>query len=90
MEAAGKSRNGGTMSVPTVVPRLRQARGVNAMPEAGKTNLPWNAGNVAKRTTKKASVGGSVPIRTNPDPARPIRMAGKAHTTQTDQEDPEP
>ena len=88
MEAAGKSRNGGTMSVPTAVPGLPQAGGVKAVPEAGKTNPLRNAGTVAKKATGKASAGESVPIRTNPDPARPVRKAGKARTTQTDREDP--
>ena len=73
MEAAGKSRNEGTMSVLTAVPGLPQAGGVKAVPEAGKTNPLRNVGTVAKRATWKASVGESVPIRTNPDPSRPVK-----------------
>ena len=88
MEAAGKSRNGGTMSVPIAVLGLPQAGGLKAVPEAGKTNPLQNVGTVARRATEKASAGGSVPIRTNPDPARPVRMASKARTMQTDREDP--
>ena len=90
MEAADKSRNDDTENMPTAVPDPPGAGGVNAVPETGKTNPLRNAGTVAKRATGKASAGESVPIRTNPDPARPVRMAGKARTTQTDQEDPEP
>ena len=88
MEAAGKSKNDDTEIVPTAVPGIPQAGGVKAVPEAGKTNPHRNTGTVAKRATKKASAGESAPIRTNPDPARPVRMAGKACTTQTDREDP--
>ena len=90
MEAAGKSRNGGTMSVPTAIPEPPQAGGVKAVPEAGKIKPLRNAGTVARKATRKASVGESVPIRTDPDPAKPAREAGKARTSQTDQEDPEP
>ena len=90
MEAAGKSRNEGTMSVPTTILGLPQVGGIKAVPEAGKTEPLRNAGTMTKRATWKASARESVPIRTNPDPARPVRMAGKARTTQTDQEDPKP
>ena len=88
MEAAGKTRNKGTENVPTTVPDPPGAGGVMAAPEDGKRRLQRNAGTVAKRATEKASAGENEPIRTNPDPARPARMADKARTTRRDREDP--
>ena len=88
MEAANKSRNDGTENMPTAIPDPPGVGGVNAVPETGKTNPLRNAGTVAKRATEKASAGESASIWTNPDPARPVRMAVKAHTMQTDREDP--
>ena len=88
MEAAGKSKNEGIENVPTAVPGPPQAGGVMVTPENDKRSLQRNAGTVAKRVTEKASAGENAPIRTNPDPARPARMADKARTTRRDREDP--
>ena len=40
--------------------------------------------------TERASAGRSVPIRINPDPARPEKGTDKARTTQKDRKDPIP
>ena len=90
MVAVGRSLIDGTEIVPTVVLDPVQAGGVMATPDTVKEKPTRNADSVAKRATEKASVGKSVPIQTNPVPARSLERIGKARTTQKDQKDPEP
>ena len=57
-----------TEAVSTTVLEPSEARGVKVVSETGKESLPQqNAGIVARKDTKKASVGRSAPIQTNPD-----------------------
>ena len=90
VEAADKSKIGGTMMVPTTVPDPPQVGGVKAVPETGKGRPTQNVGIVARKATGRASVGRSAPIRINPDLARPDKETGKARTTLKDRKDPEP
>ena len=64
MEAAEKSRIGGIIKMLTTVPDPPQAGAVKAVTEAGKRRPQENVGTVARRGTKRANAGKSVPIRT--------------------------
>ena len=81
MVAAGKSKTEGTKNVPIAIPDPPQAGGVKAAPEAGKQRLTRNSSIVVKRATEKVSAGRSVPIRTDPDPARPTERTDNTCTT---------
>mgnify|MGYP006982079643 CR=1 FL=1 len=59
--ATYKSRKEGIEEVPTTVPDPPQAGGVTTEPEIGKQRPKRNAGIVARRATRRASVGRSVP-----------------------------
>ena len=84
MEAAGKSKFECTHTVPTAVPDPPGGGGVKVELETGTKRPTQNDGIVASEATEKASAGRSVPIQTNPDPARPVGRTGKARTTQKD------
>ena len=94
-ERGGSARNGGGRQeekrlerevVPTVVLDPAQARGVKVAPETGKQRPKWNVGTVAKRATRRASVGRSTPNRT----AEPNREIDNAHTTLKGRKAPKP
>ena len=61
--AAYKSRKEGIEEVPTTVLDPPQERGVMAEPKIGKQKPKRNADIVARRVTRRASVGRSAPIR---------------------------
>ena len=90
MQAASKSRTGGTDTMPTTIPDPPQVAGVKAVLETSNLRSIRNAGIVARKATEEASVGRTAPIQINLDSARLDRETDKARTTQTDQEDPEP
>ena len=53
MEAVGKSKTGGTETVPAAVPDPPQVGRVKAAPKIGNRRPTRNVGIVAKRATKK-------------------------------------
>ena len=84
MVAADKSKKEGIEEVLTAVLDLPQARGVKAVPKISKQRPAQNAGIVARRDIRRASVGRSASIRRNPDPdlGRPNKEIGNSHTMQ--------
>ena len=63
MEAADEIKEGDTEVMPTATPDTPETGGVEAM-RTDKENLPRNFGTVARKATRRASVGRSAPIRT--------------------------
>ena len=80
--AADKSRKEGIEEVPTTVLDPPQERGVMAEPKIGKQKPKRNADIVARRVTRKTSVGKSRWIRAKPKPS-----TNKSHTTSVTRDD---
>ena len=74
MEAADEIKVEGTEVMPTAIPDPPEIRGVEAM-RTGKEKPSWSAGTVARKATRRASAGRSVPIRRGPDRLEPIGEA---------------
>ena len=72
MMAADKSRKEGTEVVQTTVPDPPRAGGVKEVPKTGNQRLTQNVGTVAKRATRRVSIGKSPPIRINLNPVKTI------------------
>ena len=87
MEAATRSRKKGTKVMLTAIPDPSKTGGVEAM-KTGKGNPPRNAGTMARKATKRASIGRSVPIQRKPDPDpvpdKPTKEISSDHTTPKD------
>ena len=85
MHAVDETKKGGTEVMSTVTPDPPETGGVEAN-RTDKGNPPWNAGNVARKATRRASAGRSVLIRRKPDPVpkKPTREIDSDRTTQKD------
>ena len=68
MEAADGSKEEGIVVMPTTILNPWEAGGVEAATRTGKGNQPRNVCIVARKATRRASVGRSVLIRRKPDP----------------------
>jgi hypothetical protein len=83
MEATDKE---GTKEMPTAIPDPPEARGVEA-------SQPWIAGIVARKATRRAGAGRSMPSRGKPRPDpnvdEPTEEIGRNSTTWKDPEKPE-
>ena len=89
MEEDNKSKIEGILVMSTVVLNPPKARRVEAAPETGKESPPRNAGTVARKATRKASAGKSVPIRIYPDRAKPNTGIDSGRTTPKALKEPE-
>ena len=88
MEVADVIKEGGTEVMPTATPNPSETGGVEAM-TTGKGKPSRSAGTVARKATRKASVGKSAPIRREPVPDMPTRETGSVRTTPKDPKEPE-
>ena len=88
MEAADEIKVEGTEMMSTPIPDTPETGGIEAS-KTGKENLPQNAGTMARKATRRASIGKSAPIRKEPDPDRPTKEIGSVRTTPKDPEKPE-
>ena len=88
--ASNKSRKEGTKVVQTAVPDPPQGGVVRPASESCKQRLTWNTSTMARRATRRASVGRSTPIQTNPDLdlVKQNMKIGNAHTTPKGRKDP--
>ena len=68
--AADKSKEEGIEEVPTIVSDPPQAGGVTVEPEIIKQRPKRNAGILARRAKRRASIGKSALIQRKPDPIR--------------------
>ena len=76
-----KSRIEGPKIVPTVVSNSPRA-GVKTVLEIGNRKPIRNASTMARKATKKESVGKSMPIRKKPDPTRSAKGISRASTSR--------
>ena len=88
MEAADGTKEEGTDAMPTVIPDPSETGGVKAT-RTDKGNPSQNVGTVARKATRRASAGRSVPIWREPDPDIPTKEIGSVRTTPKDPEKPE-
>ena len=92
IEAADKTKKGGTEVMLTVTPDPPETGGVEAM-RTGKVKPSRSAGTVARKATEKASARKSAPIRREPDPETvldiPTRETGNVRTTPKTPREPE-
>jgi hypothetical protein len=83
MEATDKE---GIREMPTAIPNPPEVGGVEA-------SVPWIAGIVARKVTKRASTGRSAPsqgeLRPDLDPDGPTEEIGCSRTMQKDADKPE-
>ena len=92
MEATDGTKEEGTDVMPIAFLEPLQTGGVEAM-RTGKGNPPRNADIVARKATRRASVGRSVPIQkepgANPVPDILTKEIDSVHTMPKDPEKPE-
>ena len=83
--AADRIKEEGTKLMPTTILDPPEVGGVEAT-KTGKGNPSWNASTVARKGTRRASAGRSVPIqrKTVPDPDKPKKEIGSDRTTSKD------
>ena len=82
MEAVEKSKTYCMIVMPMAIPDPPEAGGVMAAPEDGKRKPHRNAGIVARKATRRASVGRRTLIRTRPDQAEETQEGVKSRTTR--------
>ena len=85
MEATDEIKLGGTETMSTTIPNPPETGRVEAM-RTGKGNPSRNAGTVARKATRRASVGRNAPIRRDPVPDIPAKEIGSIRTTPKDLE----
>ena len=87
-----KSKKEGTEEVPKAVRNPSQAGEVKAVPEIGMKRPMRNVSIMARRATRRVSVGRSVLIWVNldPDPGEPNKEISKTRTTSKGQKDRKP
>ena len=90
MEAADRNKEEGTEVTPTTIPDPSET-GVVETTRTGKGNPPRNAGRVARKARRRASVGRSTPTRRepDPDPDKPKKEIGNGRTTPKDPKESE-
>ena len=92
MEATDGIKVEGPEMIPTTIPDPPETGGVEAT-RTDKGNPPRNAGTVARKATRRAGTGRSVPIRRepilDPVPDKPTKEIGSIRTTPKDLEKPE-
>ena len=76
------SKEEGIVVMPTTIPDPPEAGGVEAAPRTGKGNPLQKIGIVARKATRRESVGRSAPILRNPDVDEPNKEIGNDRTTQ--------
>ena len=85
MEATDGIKEEGTEVMSTSIPDPPKTGGVEAT-RTGKGNLSRNVGTVARKATRRVSVGRSAPIRRklDPDPLKPTKEISSDRTTPKD------
>ena len=91
IEEADRKKTEGIVIMPTIVPDPPEVGGVKPAAKTGKERPRRISGIVVESTTKRARVGRSMSIRTNPDldMVEPNKEIGNSHTTPRALKEPE-